>query len=60
MFQGLSEMKICHCDPHKCLFHNGKKGPLEKPSDVYEVLVSVPPSCNHLHSCLSTTNVTVM
>jgi len=36
-FEGLSEMKVCHCDPHQCLFHNGKKGPLVKASDVYEV-----------------------
>jgi len=34
--EGLSEMKICHCDPSKCLFHNGVKGPLTKESDVYE------------------------
>jgi len=36
-YEGLSEMKVCHCDPSKCLFHNGKKGPLVKASDVYEV-----------------------
>jgi len=36
-YEGLSEMKVCHCDPHQCIFHNGMKGPLRKASDVYEV-----------------------
>jgi len=34
--EGLSEMKICACDPKECLFHNGVRGPLKRESDVYE------------------------
>jgi len=35
--QGLSEMRVCHCDPTQCIFHNGLRGPLVEASDVYEV-----------------------
>jgi len=34
--EGLSEMKICRCDPTLCVYHNGLKGPLMRESDVYE------------------------
>lgn len=34
--EGLSEMKICRCDPSLCVYHNGLKGPLMRESDVYE------------------------
>jgi len=40
--QGLSEMKVCSCDPRKCIFANGVRGPLKDIGDVYEVEVNPP------------------
>ena len=31
----LSELRVCSCDPAKCVFSNGVKGPLLNKDDIY-------------------------